>query len=235
MNAPPPLIAHGPFRLGCRQWLPPEDLERLARAFDAAGDPSGRSVLAGRAAMRHLQLDAAGPVVVKPYRRGGLLGGVIRRTYLKGRQRRSQMEYEWLLRAGDMGLTVLTPVAFAFRGHWFYRCWLVTQAISEARTLAEVSLQRPAAAASFLPEVARQMDLLVRHGVWHPDLHPGNVLVDGRDRLFLIDFDKVSRVSASPRHLRERYRRRWQRAVGKHNLPATLATGLDAAWASLEA
>jgi 3-deoxy-D-manno-octulosonic acid kinase len=235
MSAATPVIAHGPFRLGCLRRLPPEDLDRLVRAFDAAGGQAGRPVLAGRAAMVHLRLDAAGPVVVKPYRRGGLLGRVIRHTYLHGRQHRSQMEYDWLLRATDMGLTVPVPVAFAFRGHWFYRCWLVTRAVPGARTLAQMSLQGPDAAARLLPELARQMELLVRHAVWHPDLHPGNVLVDGQQRLFLIDFDKVTRVSASPRRLRLRYRRRWQRAVRKHQLPAELATGLEAAWTALEA
>jgi 3-deoxy-D-manno-octulosonic acid kinase len=125
-------------------------------------------------------------------------------------------------------------VAYGFRGNWLYRCWLVTQAVSGARSLAQVSLQTAAAIPPLLEEVARQVNILVGEGIWHPDLHPGNVLVDDRGRVVLIDFDKVARVGGSRRRLWRRYRRRWRRAVVKHKLPAALAAGLEAAAAALE-
>lgn len=234
MSAAPAIVRLGPFRLGCRQALPPEDLQRLAETFAATGKAPDGEALGGRAPMTRLELASVGPALVKPYRRGGALGRIVRHTYLKGGLRRSQAEYEWLLRAEGLGVSVPRPVAYGFRGDWLYCCWLVTQAVSGARSLAQVSLQTAAAIPPLLEEVARQVNILVGEGIWHPDLHPGNVLVDDRGRVVLIDFDKVARVGGSRRRLWRRYRRRWRRAVVKHKLPAALAAGLEAAAAALE-
>jgi predicted Ser/Thr protein kinase len=59
------------------------------------------------------------------------------------------------------------------------------------------------------------------------DLHPGNVLVTPENRLYLIDFDKARTTPVNRRRLREKYIRRWQRAVLKYRLPAFLNTILD--------
>jgi 3-deoxy-D-manno-octulosonic acid kinase len=53
-------------------------------------------------------------------------------------------------------------------------------------------------------------------------MHPGNILVDGQDNVFFIDFDKATRYRGSRRALATRYLQRWRRAVAKYGLPQEL-------------
>ena len=43
-----------------------------------------------------------------------------------------------------------------------------------------------------MASVIDQISRLIDHGIWHVDLHPGNVVIDQNDRVFLLDFDKGS-------------------------------------------
>jgi serine/threonine protein kinase len=43
-------------------------------------------------------------------------------------------------------------------------------------------------------EQCRQVKILIEHGVLHRDLHPGNVLINDNERLFLLEFDKSKQV-----------------------------------------
>ena len=61
------------------------------------------------------------------------------------------------------------------------------------------------------------------HSILHPDLHPGNVLVDPDGQTWFIDFDKAVTYSGRRLRLVARYRQRWQRAVRKHSLSPDLA------------
>ena len=67
-----------------------------------------------------------------------------------------------------------------------------------------------------------QIQTLIRHGIWHRDLHPGNVLVDENGMPHLIDFDKA-RYLKNHHLLTEKYIKRWARAIAKHHLPPELA------------
>jgi len=74
--------------------------------------------------------------------------------------------------------------------------------------------------------VSSQVSALIEHGILHVDLHPGNVLVNPEGRLFLIDFDKA-RLYKNSRGLKDKYLRRWRRAVDKHDLPPFLYYKLE--------
>jgi 3-deoxy-D-manno-octulosonic acid kinase len=54
------------------------------------------------------------------------------------------------------------------------------------------------------------------------DLHPGNILLDGNNTIFIIDFDKAYRYSKSKTQLARAYQNRWTRAVHKYKLPERL-------------
>jgi len=74
-----------------------------------------------------------------------------------------------------------------------------------------------------MKEVVVQVATLIKNNIFHPDLHPGNILVDSADCVFILDFDKT-RLSRWKRHkLRDKYVMRWQRAVTKHQLPEMLS------------
>jgi predicted unusual protein kinase regulating ubiquinone biosynthesis (AarF/ABC1/UbiB family) len=63
---------------------------------------------------------------------------------------------------------------------------------------------------------------LAENRILHVDLHPGNILVDTRPQVYIIDFDKAVTTAYHSSKLRQRYIRRWRRAVIKHELPLFL-------------
>ena len=168
-------------------------------------------------------MGGVGPVVIKYYRRGGFISRFIKKTYLRIGKTRGQREYEMLELVRRLGIRAPRPVAFAHRGSLFYQCWLVTEEVGQHRTLAHLSREDPMQAARLAAAVAAEVNRLIRHHIHHVDLHPGNVLVDLQQRIFLIDFDKARHAKLQSKDLRLRYFRRWQRAVAKHRLPADIS------------
>ncbi len=190
----------------------------LARSTAAASS----APLGGRVRPDFLNLPHWGAVVIKHYARGGWLRLVNRRCHLRGRRSRSQAEFEMLLTLRSLGFEVPRPLAWAERGRIWVHTWLIMEERPDAKTLAEIARADGSRARKLLPRIADEVARLISHQIHHVDLHPGNVLIDAEDRICLIDFDKTSRVKLTGPELAERYRRRWQRAVTKHNLPAWL-------------
>ena len=215
-------------RFGSLRPLAEKQLQDLVRLFDQP-TPEAGSVLGGRTSVVRHMLDGVGPVVIKYYRRGGLISRFNEMTYLRIGKTRSQREYEMLVQVRRIGVRAPRPVAYAHRGVLLYHCWLVTEEVQQHRTLAELSLVDPKLAATLTGPVAAEIIRLVQNQLHHVDLHPGNVLVDRRQQIFLIDFDKTRRVRSDPAALRRRYLKRWQRAVAKHRLPAELSKELETA------
>ncbi len=196
-------------------------LGRLAACFETPPKTADAD-LGGRAAISRMHLPEIGPVVIKQYTRGGFIRNFNKTTYVKFLRYRSQAEYELLLKLRRLGLNVPEPVAFAVKGRFFYHAWLVTREIQNARTLIDISRNTPEAAQPLMRELNRQVNILVLNHIHHVDLHPGNVLADDKNSLFILDFDKARTCAQNPDKLRQKYIRRWQRAVAKYRLPATL-------------
>jgi 3-deoxy-D-manno-octulosonic acid kinase len=180
------------------------------------------SVLGGRSSINHHRIDGLGPVVVKHYKRGGLIGRLIRRKYLKWGKTRSQLEFELLHLVRNLGINAPEPLLYANRGHWFYRAWLVTREIKQPLSLARLSLIDETRTRRAMTSVNEQISQLIDNGILHVDLHPGNVVIDQKDRVYLLDFDKGKVDQRNKTKLRYRYINRWQRAVSKHGLPEIL-------------
>ena len=178
--------------------------------------------LGGRLRMPDTILEPFGSVVIKSYRRGGLMGRFNHRFYLGGGPTRSEREFLWLKRTRKLGINTPEPIVAAHRGRLAYRCWLVTRKIADTVSLAQLSMTHPDRVAAALTDCGRQIDILVKNRILHPDLHPGNVLVDTSGRTWLIDFDKTGFFRAPRQRLAAHYGRRWQRAVRKHRLPNEL-------------
>ena len=191
--------------------------------FFSQPPPQTNSVLGGRDSVSYHCMEDLGPVVIKHYKRGGILGRVVRRRYLKWGKSRSQLEFELLLKARDLGINVPEPLLYAKRGRLIYRAWLVTREIKQPLSLARLSLNDEKRTRQVMASVIDQISRLLDHGIWHVDLHPGNVMIDQSDRVFLLDFDKGSRYQRNRIKLRDRYVKRWQRAVSKHGLPEILS------------
>lgn len=216
---------HPPYHIGADIALTEPQIRQLAACFDRAGAP-GTGVLGGRAAVLAVDIPGIGPVIIKHYTRGGLLRYINRRTYIKLSKFRCETEFYLLKYLSGIGVNAPEPVAFAYQFPFFggllYHAWIITRNIENAVTLARLSVAEPGRTAAAMGEVTRQMAVLTDKRIHHVDLHPGNVLVNDADRVFIIDFDKADTHPQDPARLRKKYVNRWNRAVVKHRLPESL-------------
>ena len=217
------------YHIGFLLNLTDSQLGTLAGFFQDPGPgPSGVSVLGGRTAATPAQLDGIGSVVIKHYRRGGLMRYFIKDRYLKFGKTRAQREFELLNIVGTLGINIPQPIAYAHRGRLLYRAWLVTREIHQPLSLARLSLQDEKKASTAMASVIEQISLLIQNDILQVDLHPGNVVVDVREQVYLLDFDKGRVYHGSRQKLINLYLARWQRAVSKHGLPEMLTDILQA-------
>ncbi len=209
------------YQFGTCLPLTERQLNRLIGFFSQT-PPLSDAVLGGRSSVSFHRLDNLGPLVVKHYRRGGLLGRLVKRRYVRWGKSRSQLEFELLLKARDLGINVPEPLLFANRGYPIYRTWLVTREIKSPLALARLSLNDEKRTRQAMTAVGEQISRLIDHRILHVDLHPGNIVVDQQDRVFILDFDKGKIFRGPKAKLRDRYINRWQRAVSQHGLPDIL-------------
>ena len=210
------------YHFGLSLHLSEPQLRSLTSLFQNSA-PSETAVLGGRNSACEVELDDIGPLVIKHYRRGGLMRHFNERRYFRWGKSRSQREFEFMLLAQTAGVNVPRPVAYAYRGRLIYQTWLVTRAIRQAVTLARLSLRDESSAVSALHSVVEQISSLIHNNLLHVDLHPGNVVVDGTGKVYLLDFDRGRVYRGNRQTLKNRYIIRWQRAVDKHGLPKSLS------------
>jgi RIO-like serine/threonine protein kinase len=192
----------------------------LQPAFDRPPAPAG-GVLAGRQSIAIMELEGLGPIAVKHFARGGMIRHVNRHFYCQWPRSRGENEFRWLETARRVGIAAPRPIAFATRGRIIGQCWLIMSALTGHRSLIQAT-QDGSLDGAACKQVADQIRILMAHGIWHRDLHPGNILVDQKNRPCIIDFDKACYLR-DRRMLRKRYHRRWNRAIVKHGLPGELA------------
>ncbi|MCB0330732.1 MAG: hypothetical protein KDD70_13755 [Bdellovibrionales bacterium] len=184
--------------------------------------------LGGRATMNFFDGPGSKQYVLKSYRRGGLMRNILPGgLFLGWGIRRSTDELRALVTAAELGLRVPTPIGTLTRGSWLIREWLIMGALPVHRTLAGLALtgedDESIPFEKYLREVVDQIEILIQHKIVHVDLHPGNVVVANDGSVYLIDFDHAYVSRETERQLRDRYIRRWRRAVIKHELPEYLS------------
>ncbi|KJS32111.1 MAG: hypothetical protein VR64_08360 [Desulfatitalea sp. BRH_c12] len=212
---------HRDYRFGTNCQLNPFQKSQLVSVFQTP-ERAADQVLGGRRSVSRIQLEGIGAVVIKHYRRGGALGRLITKSYLKTGKTRCQIEFELMVKARDLGVQTPEPITYADRGHIFYHAWLVTREIEHCQSMAQLSRTNPDRTSVAMASLTRQVAILIGHRILHADFHPGNVLIDDQDQVYIIDFDKAGTYSGSKEELKSRYRQRWCRAVQKHSLPPVL-------------
>jgi 3-deoxy-D-manno-octulosonic acid kinase len=209
------------YVFGSAQTLIDDQFRTLSKLCERQPNSSD-AVLGGRNSITVNHIDGLGSIVIKHYRRGGIMRHLINRRYLKLGATRCQREFELLNTVRNLAINAPEPIAFVYSGKLFYRAWLITRQIPQAIALAHLATRQVSCAQRVMPSVIEQISILIRHKVVHADLHPGNVVVDKEDKVFLVDFDKGYIFSGHTDKLRDRYLNRWQRAVIKHQLPSVL-------------
>ena len=209
------------YHFGSLRQLTDEQLKALLTHFQKQR-AAGASVLGGRAAVITTEIDGLGPVVIKHFKRGGLIRFIIKNRYLKTGKTRGQIELELMHKLRQLGIQTPEPIAYAYRGFPLYSAWLITRTIKKACTLAELSRQDIKRVIRIMAKIIEQIDRLIECGCMHVDLHPGNILVDENNEIYIVDFDKGYFSSATKKKLYDTYCKRWQRSIIKHHLPDIL-------------
>jgi 3-deoxy-D-manno-octulosonic acid kinase len=162
-------------------------------------------------------------VVVRPYRRGGLFGGLLGDRYLDPGRARDELEVLAALAA--RGVPVVEPVAAtARRSGLFWRLRICTRRLEGACPVPEFLRRHEAHRRAAATAVGHVVRAAFEAGLLHPDLHLDNVLcrLDGAAvHAALVDLDRARLVAGLDDVARVRMLARMQRYCLKH--AATLA------------
>ena len=213
-------IKYNSYTFG-HEGLTEEDLPKIVGKLEEV-ESEASGVLTGRASVAKVELPEIGPVIIKSYKRGGLLRHLNRATYMRLGVSRCESEYNYLVTAAKYGVNVPKPVAFVRRGFLFCRYWLALEEIENCESLTQISTDDPNRTKDLMLILMEQVKKLMDQSIYHVDLHPGNILVDRNDKVYIIDFDKAHMTKLSYNDLLVKYTQRWVRAVKKYNLPDVL-------------
>lgn len=223
------------YTFGSRLPLEDEQMEALLRLIEGRSGgayPSSQevthphNVLGGRGIVYGGGIEGLGDVVLKGYLRGGWLKLLVADRHLRIGAGRSRHEFEILETVRTLGVNAPEPLVFIEKGGLLYNAWLVTREIAEAKSLIDIAKRDGARGLRLLESLSHQMGTLIQNRIYHVDLHPGNAVVSKDDAVFIVDFDKAIQYIGSRNELRDRYLRRWRRAVIKHGLPELLSEGV---------
>lgn len=210
-----------------------DGLENEARRV--AEDPEGlpRAGVAGRAPLGRIEVAGQRALLVRPYRKGGMLRG-LRGERFRGRFRPLD-EFALHLDLQNLGVDVLDAAGAVVRGDGHgWEGWLLTREEEGARDLeawidgADVDGQ--ADPASTLARAGRAVRALHDAGVAHPDLHPKNLLLTREGPVRVLDLDRARRESeALPDGRRLADLARFERSLAKQRLQGRALARWDAA------
>jgi 3-deoxy-D-manno-octulosonic acid kinase len=131
--------------------------------------------------------------VLRHYRRGGLVARFVEDHYLWPGLERTRPFREWRLlrRLRAAGLPVPNPIAaHVYRTGAIYTADIITTYLPDTRKLSAFIAQGRAPQTCWR-DIGRMLRAVHEHGVDHPDLTAHNILLDGRDQVFLVDFDNA--------------------------------------------
>lgn len=160
----------------------------------------------------------AGSLVLRPYRRGGLVRFLNSRTYLG--PGRFQAEFQIHRALWDAGLPTVEPLGWAHRP----RAWGVEGVFLTRFAQAQPWPRNWDASAAVLPQLRTLLAALCAWGIHAPDLNATNILVTPDGALLALDWDRAHWAPAPG--LLDRYRRRLTRSLTKLGAPPEVIAAL---------
>jgi 3-deoxy-D-manno-octulosonic acid kinase len=209
-----------------------DELWCLAQQQDATIQPEHELAI-GRGIVLMKQLPSERRLVIRLCRRGGMIRYLNRYAFAvnplrSGKSVRPFAELEILAQLRREGLSVPTPVAAGVLrtlGGTSFRGFVATEEVPVAENLLQLIRDMRghpgsmAAARELCRQAGVQAARMLAVGVFHADLHVGNVLVTAEDQIFLIDFDKAIRFKPSEKaKYCDLLMRRWKKSVRKHRV-----------------
>ncbi|MBN2225205.1 MAG: 3-deoxy-D-manno-octulosonic acid kinase [Deltaproteobacteria bacterium] len=157
--------------------------------------PMGQTALpGGRGSVSIITLPNVGAVVLRRYRRGGLIGKVLVDRYLSGTRPFRELSVLALARARGVPVPDAMGASSIRVGILWHRGRIATRLIPGARTLPvfiEKNRGNGALVARVLEGAGKAIRRMHEAGIDHADLNMNNVLVDDNDVVHIIDFDKA--------------------------------------------
>jgi len=191
-----------------------------------------RGTATGRGETYFLEIDGRA-LVLRHFRRGGLIGRLVLASYLRLGARRSRpfLEYHLLEWMHGEGLRVPRPVAARYAPSGpIYRAQLMTERIPGATPLADCLREADLPAQVWL-SIGQTLRRLHALGVDHVDLNCRNILLDAEAGVWLIDFDRCRR--RAPGRWAEGNLARLERSLVKEAGKQPVFFHSQAGWASL--
>ncbi len=138
--------------------------------------------------------------VLRHYQRGGLLGKLVRDTYIFSGEELTRPFMEWRLldKLAANNLNVPRPAAARFCRHGtFYTADLITVRIPDVVSLSQyiAAADRDAA---FWQSVGASIWKFHEAGVYHADMNAYNIQIDNDGDVWMLDFDKGALKSPGP-------------------------------------
>lgn len=130
--------------------------------------------------------------VLRHYYRGGLIGKLIKDSYLYQGMAltRAAQEFTLLAKMQQCNLPTPQPIAYqVIKKGFFYHADLITQRIENAEDLATVLSEKRLSSALW-QVIGATIRKFHQQGIYHHDLNAHNILIDVNDKVWLIDFDR---------------------------------------------
>ena len=177
---------------GLRLWLRPELRGDWAQGLPREGERLGSS---GRGALLRVPTPL-GPALVRTYRRGGLLRGLLPDRFTS--PRRALAELAAAERLEPLGLAPAV-VGLEARGCGLIELRLAVLEVEGARDLLRLAEESPERLRerTLGAAVGRALDAMFESGACHPDLNAANLLVGPDGRVQVIDFDGARLLDAA--------------------------------------
>lgn len=134
------------------------------------------------------KMDAA----LRHYRRGGLFGKLIKDHYIFSgwEKTRSYQEFQLLNLLIEAGVNVPKPIAAkAVKRTFCYQADLLSEKIPNARDLVAILQEKPLSKDMY-QKIGREIRKMHGAQVNHTDLNIHNILIDDKENVWIIDFDK---------------------------------------------
>ena len=134
------------------------------------------------------KIDAA----LRHYRRGGLFGKLIKDHYIftGWEKTRSYQEFQLLNTLIEAGVNVPKPIAAkAVKRTFCYQADLLSEKIPNARDLVAILQERPLSQDMY-QKIGHEIRKMHAAQVNHTDLNIHNILIDDKENVWIIDFDK---------------------------------------------
>ena len=138
--------------------------------------------------------------VLRHYMRGGMIGKLVRESYLWTGADSSRPFAEWrmLAKMADRGLRVPRPAAARYcRSGIFYSADIITVRIPNVVALSQYIAARPLPA-EFWESLGAAVRGFHQNGVFHADMNAYNLQIDKEGDLWMLDFDRGKLLPPGP-------------------------------------